>query len=182
MSLDLTDPPRTVLDILTRAANEKKSPWRWPVLVTQGQAYPGARMLVVRAFHRAAREIELHTDVRSAKLDELKAAPACALLFFDKASMVQLRVDGHACILGGDARDAAFARAPQGSLGDYRGLAPGDDPNAPTSAQSQDAAANFAAIQIRVERADLLIIARDGHERRFVDFTADPPGWRRAEP
>ena len=54
MNLDLTDPPRAVLDILTRAANETKSPWRWPVLATQGGAHPGVRMLVVRAFHRAA--------------------------------------------------------------------------------------------------------------------------------
>ncbi len=182
MSLDLTDPPRTVLDILTRAANETKSPWRWPVLATQGGAYPGARMLVVRAFHRAALEIELHTDARSAKLDALRAAPACALLFFDKGSMVQFRVDGRARILDGEARDAAFARAPQGSLDDYRGRVPGDDPDAPASEPSLDAAANFAAISIRLERADLLVIARDGHERRFVDFTADPPRWRRAEP
>ncbi|MGX6649211.1 pyridoxamine 5'-phosphate oxidase family protein [Maricaulaceae bacterium MS644] len=182
MSLDLTDPPRAVLDILTRAANEKKSPWRWPVLATKGGAYPGARMLVVRAFNRAALEIELHTDARSAKLDELQAAPACALLFFDKGSMVQLRVDGRARILHGEARDAAFARAPQGSMDDYRGRAPGDDPDAPASAPSPDAAANFAAISIRMERADLLVIARGGHERRFVDFTADPPAWRRAEP
>lgn len=182
MSLDLTDPPRAVLDRLTRAANDKKSPLRWPVLATKGGAYPGARMLVVRAFHRAALEIELHTDARSAKLDELRAAPACALLFFDKNSMVQLRVDGRARILDGQARDAAFARAPEGSLDDYRGRAPGDDPDAPSSAPSLDAAANFAAISVRVERADLLVIARGGHERRFVDFTADPPDWRRAEP
>lgn len=182
MSLDLTDPPRAVLDRLTRAANDKKSPLRWPVLATKGGAYPGARMLVVRAFHRAALEIELHTDARSAKLDELRAAPACALLFFDKNSMVQLRVDGRARILDGQARDAAFARAPEGSLDDYRGRAPGDDPDAPSSAPSLDAAANFAAINVRVERADLLVIARGGHERRFVDFTAHPPDWRRAEP
>jgi hypothetical protein len=182
MSLDLADPPRAILDHLTRAANNKKSPLRWPVLATKGGAYPGARMLVVRAFHRAALEIELHTDARSAKLDELRAAPACALLFFDKNSMVQLRVDGRARILDGQARDAAFARAPEGSMDDYRGRAPGDDPDAPASAPSLDAAANFAAISVSVERADLLVIARGGHERRFVDFTAHPPDWRRAEP
>lgn len=182
MSPDLTDPPRAVLDILTRAASEKKSPWRWPVLATQGGAYPGARMLVVRAFRRNALEIELHTDARSAKLDELRTSRACALLFFDKGSMVQMRVDGRARILEGDARDAAFSRAPEGSMDDYRGRAPGDDPDAPGSTQSGDAAANFAAISVRLERADLLVIARDGHERRFVDFTADPPRWRRAEP
>lgn len=182
MSPDLADPARAVLDLLTRAAHDRKSPLRWPVLATRGDAYPGARMLVVRAFDRAALEIELHTDARSAKRDELNREPACALLFFDKASMVQLRIDGQAQVLQGAAAAAAFARAPEGSLGDYRGRAPGDNPDAPRSDPSDDAAANFAAIRIRIERADLLVIARDGHGRRFVDFTATPPAWRRAEP
>ncbi|MEQ8406618.1 MAG: pyridoxamine 5'-phosphate oxidase family protein [Oceanicaulis sp.] len=182
MKPDLTDPPRAVLDILSRAANEKKSPWRWPVLVTRGEAYPGARMLVVRAFDRAGPSLELHTDARSAKTGELARDPACALLFFDKGSMVQLRVDGRAGVLTGEAAREAFDRAPEGSLTDYQGLAPGDDPDAPESRDSADARANFAALHIRIERADLLVIGREGHERRFVDFTADPAAWRRAAP
>lgn len=182
MTPDLSDPPRAVLDILTRAANEPKSPWRWPVLVTRGEAFPGARMLVVRAFDRAARTLELHTDGRSAKCAELRRDPACALVFFDKGSMVQLRVDGRARVLSGTAAQAAFARAPDGSLDDYRGRAPGDDPASPQSAESDDARANFAAIEIGIERADLLAISRRGHGRRFVDFTAEPPAWRRAAP
>lgn len=182
MSPDLADPVRAVLDLLTRAVHDRKSPLRWPVLATRGDAYPGARMLVVRAFDREALEIDLHTDARSAKLEELRREPACALLFFDKGAMVQLRIDGRAHILDGAAAAAAFARAPEQSLDDYRGRAPGDDPDAPRSDASDDAAANFAAVRIRMERADLLVIARDGHERRFVDFIATPPAWRRAEP
>jgi hypothetical protein len=180
--VDLRDPPRTVLDILTRAANERKSPWRWPVLVTRGAPYPGARMLVVRKFDRRDRVVELHSDARSAKCAELMQDPACALMFFDKSAMVQLRVDGAAQVLTGADAGPAFARAPAGSLDDYRGRAPGDDPDAPASAESDDARANFAAIRITMERADLLSIGRDGHERRFVDFTCDPPAWRRATP
>lgn len=182
MSPDLNDPPRAVLDILTRAANEPKSPWRWPVLASRGEAFPGVRILVVRAFEREARTLELHTDARSAKCAALRRDPACALLFFDKGSMVQLRVDGHAKVLTGEAAADAFTRAPEGSLNDYRGLEPGDDPAAPASDAADDARANFAAIRIRIERADLLAISREGHERRFIDFTAAPPGWRRAAP
>ncbi|MGJ3232064.1 MAG: pyridoxamine 5'-phosphate oxidase family protein [Oceanicaulis sp.] len=182
MTPDLSDPPRAVLDLLSRAANEKKSPLRWPVLATRGEAFPGARMLVVRAFDRQARTIELHTDARSAKIAELKRDPSCALLFFDKASMVQLRIDAQAEILIGDAAGAAFARAPHSSLDDYRGLASGDDPNAPRSEDSEDARANFAAVRLTLQRADLLVIGRGGHERRFVDFTGADPVWRRAAP
>jgi len=179
---DLTDPPRAVLDGLTRAAKDKKSPWRWPVLCTRGEPYPGARMLVLRAFDRGALEIELHTDARSAKLDDLRTDPACALLFFDTGSMVQLRLDGRAHVLTGEAATAAYERAPESSLDNYRGFAPGDDLDAPHTAPSDDAAGNFAAIRITLERADLLVISRDGHERRFVDFTTAPPSWRRAAP
>ncbi|MFP4519789.1 MAG: pyridoxamine 5'-phosphate oxidase family protein [Oceanicaulis sp.] len=182
MKPDLDDPPRAVLDILTRAADEKKSPWRWPVLATRGGAFPGARMLVVRDFDREARVLELHTDARSAKIAELERDPACALLFFDKSSMVQLRIDGRASVLTGEDAGAAYARAPESSLGDYQGLAPGDDPEAPVSHAGENARANFAALRITLERADLLMISRSGHQRRFVDFTASPPAWRRAAP
>ena len=182
MKPDLSDPPRTVLDILTRAANERKSPWRWPVLATRGEAYPGARMLVVRAFDRAGPALELHTDRRSAKIAELKRDPACALLFFDKTSMTQLRVDGSADVLTGSAAQDAFDRAPEGTLSDYRGLAPGDDPDAPAGRDNAEARSNFAALRVRIDRADFLVIGREGHERRFIDFTTDPPSWRRAAP
>lgn len=182
MTPDLPDPAAAVLDILTRAANEKKSPWRWPVLVTRGEAYPGARMLVVRHFDRSALEIELHTDARSAKITELQRDPACALLFFDKASMVQLRIDGRAAVLTGADAEAAYSRAPKGSLSDYTGLAPGDDPDAPASENRDEPRENFAALRIRIEWADLLKISRNGHDRRFVDFTSAPPQTRRAAP
>lgn len=182
MTIDLSDPARAVLDLLTRAAHDRKSPLRWPVLATRGAAYPGARMLVVRGFDREALDVELHTDARSAKLEELTADPACALLFFDKGSMVQLRVDGRAHIPTGAEADAAYARAPESSRSDYTGLAPGDDPDAPVSPMGEDPRANFAAIRIRIARADLLVISRSGHMRRFVDFTCDPPRWRRAAP
>ncbi|XBQ17124.1 MAG: pyridoxamine 5'-phosphate oxidase family protein [Oceanicaulis sp.] len=183
MNPDFGDPAKTVLDLLTRAANDRRSPLRWPVLATRGDddGWPGARMLVVRAFDRTTLQIELHTDRRSAKCAALQTDPACALLFFDKGAMVQLRVDGRARVhAGGDpAADAAFARAPEGSLDDYRGPPPGAAPDAPGS---DDARANFAAIRISLERADLLKISRDGHQRAFIDFRSEPPTVRGAAP
>ena len=169
------DPVRAVLDLLTRAANDRNAgALRWPVLATASDDHGAdARMLVLRHFDREARVLELHTDSRAPKVAQLRANPACALLFFDHRSKVQVRVRGEARVHTDDAMaDAAFARAPKGSLDDYRGAPPGarldQEPR-----RSEAARDNFAAIRIGMVQADWLTLSRSGHERALVDFSRD---------
>ncbi len=170
------DPVRAVLDLLTRAANDRNAgPLRWPVLASAASdGGADARMLVLRRFEREALTLELHTDARAPKIAQLTAEPRCTLVFFDSRSSVQLRIAGRASVHHGDGvAAAAFSRAPAGSLEDYRGAAPGADFNA-APARSDDARANFAAIRIGMETADRLQLSRQGHERWRVDFRAEP--------
>lgn len=179
-----TDPVRAVLDMLTRAANDRNAgALRWPVLASaHDDRGADARMLVLRRFDRQTRILELHTDARAPKIAQLKTDPRCTLVFFDARSNVQLRVFGEAAVHMNDAHgDAAFERAPAGSLDQYRGARPGarlsDDPE-----RSQDARYNFAAIRVRMLEADRLNLSRSGHERHRVDFSGPEPDAVVVEP
>jgi len=168
---------QAVLDLLTRAANDRNAgALRWPVLASAtADGGVDARMLVLRRFEREALTLELHTDARAPKVAQLLAQPRCTLVFFDARRMVQLRVAGSASIHQSDAiADAAFARAPAASLDDYRGAPPGEALDG-EAAQSQDARANFAAIRVGMESADWLKLSRQGHARWRIDLRADPP-------
>ncbi len=168
---------RAVLDLLTRAANDRNAgALRWPVMASvASDGGADARMLVLRRFDRGGRRLELHTDRRAPKTAQLAAAPSCALVFFDARSSVQLRVRGSAKVhSGNEAARTAFNRAPERSLQDYRGAPPGArlEADAPSS---KDAWSNFAAIEITIETVDWLKLSRDGHERWRVDFTGPEP-------
>ncbi len=182
------DPARAVLDALTRAANDKRSALRWPVLATAGRdGGAEARILVVRHFDREARIIELHTHKRSPKVAALRADPACELLFFDKSHMTQLRVAGSARVhVDDETADEAWDRAPKSSWPDYAGPQPGapleGDEDYDPGEDGARARAGFAAIRIQIEQADRLKVARDGHVRHAVDFTKPAPQARRTRP
>lgn len=177
-------PVRDALDLLTRAANDRNAgALRWPVLASaDAQAGADARMMVLRRFEREDRILELHTDARAPKLDQLRTDPRCTLLFFDSRAMVQLSVQARASIHQGDAlAEAAFSRAPDSAHDDYRGAAPGarlsEDPD-----RSNSAWENFAAIRLSMVSADWLKLSRGGHERWRLDFSTGAPTAEAIEP
>lgn len=182
------DPARRVLDLLTRAANERGSPLRWPVLATHSDGAPGARVVVLRAFDRAALTLDVHTDRRSPKCAEIAADPACTLVVFDPGRKVQMRIEGRARLHAGDdpVAEAGFRAASlaggEAGLADYSGPPPGTDLDGPVDGADADPRANFAVIRIAILSADLLVLARSGHERWRVDFTVQPTQVTRLAP
>lgn len=178
------DAVRAVRDLLTRAAHDRQAgALRWPVLASAARGGGAdARMLVLRQFDRENGVLELHSDARSEKIAQLREQPCCTLLFFDARSNIQLGVRACARVHCGDeVARRAFAQAPEGSLDDYRGAAPGarldDNP-----ARSDEAEANFAVIRLVIEAADWLKLDRDGHRRWRVDFSGEAPAAWAIEP
>lgn len=175
---------QAVLDLLTRAAHDKNAgALRWPILASASpDRGADARMLVLRRFERDALILELHTDARAPKIDQLRAESRCALVFFDTRTKVQLRVFGEAAIHDtGSIAEAAFERVQKASLDEYRGAPPGallaSEPD-----RSDDARANFAVIRIKLLKADWLKLSRSGHERFVVDYTDPSPNAQAIEP
>lgn len=158
-----------------RAGLDRKSPFRWPVLASVG-AHGGAsaRSLVLRAFDRSSRSFELWTDLRSAKVGELRADPRCELHFFDAGAMVQMRA---ACaaklVTQGAAWEASFERASQAGLSDYSSaLAPGTAIDAPQAdCDTSIAREHFLRLDLKLEVLDALHLSRKGHRRAVIDWT-----------
>jgi len=131
------------LDALVRAAHDKRSPLRWPVLATARPENAGAsaRIVVLRDFQRSSRTAEFWTDRRSAKVAELDSCPRATLHFFDRSRMVQMRARGPAqTVTGGDDWTRALAEE------------------------------NFTLLQVSIETLDWLSLSREGHARAFLDW------------
>ncbi|MEO0815775.1 MAG: pyridoxamine 5'-phosphate oxidase family protein [Pseudomonadota bacterium] len=180
---DLAAVAQSCLDALTRAAHDKKSPLRWPVLISAG-VNEGAegRVVVLRGFDRTRRRVEIWTDRRSGKVMELRSDPFVSLLFFERAKMIQMRAKGRAEIVtDGEGWEKAFERANHASLDDYTTTsAPGDALNeADISRQISLAQETFTQILIEIDRIDWLHLSRDGHRRAFLDWRPDSDhSWR----
>ena len=80
---------------------------------------PALRTVVLRSADPAARRLEIRTDRRSVKVVEIEADPTVALLLYEAADEVQIRVEGRAQLLpSGAALDAAWADALEASFAD----------------------------------------------------------------
>ena len=153
------------LTLLARAAADKKSPMRWPVLCTAG---PSGRIVVLRGFDQATRVCRLYTDRRTTKMRDLSASPKAELVFFDPGKMLQIRVSGPTRIVtSGQDWEAALSGLPNAALQDYAALlAPGAQLSG-ASAEFDPAtiAGNFAMIEVTGEAIDWLCLDRNGHRR-----------------
>ena len=91
---------------LIRGVHDRHAPARHPTLatVTPG-GRPQARTVVLRAADKTAGTLDIHTDLRSAKVEDLRATPFAALHVWDASAHLQLRLEAHVTILIG--RDVA---------------------------------------------------------------------------
>ena len=81
---DFTSIDESAWAALQEAAAEPRSPFRHLVLCSVGRGHtPRARTLVLRSARRTRRELELHTDTRSPKWQELGANPKVTILGYD---------------------------------------------------------------------------------------------------
>ena len=87
---------------------------------------PQARTVVLRAFDRPAGSLHIYTDVRSAKVAELRASPHAAIHVCDGSVHLQLRLLADVAVLTGPDVAALWTRVPQGARTAYGSMpAPG---------------------------------------------------------
>lgn len=174
--------------LLVRSAVDAKSDFRLPVLGTQTPTNAAQRIVVLRAADAAAGTLLIHTDVRSAKVQQLKDNPVAALLFYDKAKKVQLRVTAVASVHTDDEiANQLWQSESATSLKGYLGqLAPGTacaerEHNLPTEfiesipdrSQLEAARPNFAAISFQATQLDWLQLNRSGHLQAQFNYAED---------
>ena len=166
---------------LQRATQDRHHEWRTPVLATVGQnASPQARTVVLRHADSKLRLLQIYTDSRSPKVDDLRGKPEVLLVFWSKRLSWQLRVRAIASVqLDGPVVDAGWAKVSQSATaGDYlSAIAPGQKllADGPLSAVPQRPH-HLAVVSLQVQEIDWLELARSGHRRAGI--SADGWEWR----
>ena len=167
-------------DLIVKSVRARTAPMHTPVVSTIGRdGRPRSRVVVLRAFEPESRVLRFHTDVRSEKYHELAADPRIAVLFYDPAEKIQLRVEGHATLHRDDeVGDAAWASSQAMSKLCYA-TEPGpgyeidhrDDFYLPRDrAEAETGRAHFAAVTIVIDELDFLWLGSEGNRRAVYRF------------
>jgi hypothetical protein len=155
---------------LGRASQDRHHAWRTPVLATVDKdGAVNARTVVLRSVDVANQTLQIYTDLRSPKVQELIDQPEAMFVFWSARLNWQLRV--RVCVsnqTSGPQVEAHWERVQQtAAAADYLGaLAPGspcaDTFSALTLPQQNN---NFTLLVAQVSEIDWLELGRAGHRR-----------------
>lgn len=176
--------------LLEEAIDDTTSPVRTPVLIsvaTDGLAQ--GRTVVLRGINRQQRQLHIYTDVRSAKVAQLRAHPACTLVAYQPNPMMQLRLGSDAIVNHNNAiTHQAWAMMPGPNRCNYLthpdpgsisvqatdGRPAINAESVPTHDENEIAYSHFAVIVFTINQLEWLYLPRRGHRRaRFSWNGAD---------
>lgn len=166
--------------LLSRAVADRRSPMHTLSLGTAGlDGRPRMRSVILRGFEAATLSLRFHTDLRSAKVAELRRDPRLAMLGYDPGLKVQIRVEGeatlhHANAVAGRAwatsqpmsRQCYGAEPGPGTpIGDGGAFSlPGAEPD------FEAGETNFVAVVCAIATLDWLHLAHSGHRRAHFEW------------
>ena len=153
---------------LARGARDAADPFRLVALATTGDAGPEVRMLALRRVDRGRGTVEMHSDLRTGKIEALRVDPRAALLAWDATARLQLRLRLAVRIVEADA--ARWADVPADARLNYgTNPAPGTRVSSPLDVTRTPSRARFAAIVGRVASIDVVSLAHEPHRRAMLD-------------
>lgn len=172
---DLAAIEAAVWQQLEQAVRDKAHPWRFAVMASTDGEQAQARMVVLREFDPAQRELVIFTDARSPKVRQLQARPQAVLVLWSAELAWQLRLSVAVEIeTSGLAVSSRWARLKMSPAAlDYLSpLAPGSPLEHPLPQRGERE--HFALLRARIERCDWLALGTQGQRR--AEFG---PGLRR---
>jgi general stress protein 26 len=155
---------------LGRASQDRHHAWRTPVLATVGKdGGVNARTVVLRSVDVACQTLQIFTDRRSPKVEEIVNEPKAMFVFWSARLSWQLRV--RVCVANqtsGSQVEAHWQRVQQtAAAADYLGaLAPGSPcPETFSACKLPQQDNNFTLLIAQVLEIDWLELGRAGHRR-----------------
>lgn len=160
---------------LSDGVARRDAPARHPTFATISPAgWPEARTVVLRRADRAARVVDLHTDLHSAKVESLRRTPQAALHVWDEAYRLQIRLSTVVTIRSGAEVAGLWARVPDPSRQSYGVIPPPGTPiNAALAYEKRPDPATFAVLDCAIVAVDLVHL---GDQHRRAGFSA-ATGW-----
>ncbi len=145
---------------------DRRAASRHPALATTGASGPEARVVVLRAANRSLSTVTIYTDLRSAKINDLKMEPCASLLIWEQKTKLQIRLRVHVEITSGNAVAEPWRRVPNAARKVYGNHpAPGtiiDQPEHLTSEANREA---FAVLTCRIIEIETLYLGQNLHRR-----------------
>lgn len=154
---------------LVRGVHDRHAPARHPTLGTvTPQGLPQLRTVVLRAADKADATLRMYTDLHSAKVAELRAAPVAALHVWDSSAHLQTRISGVVTIVAGPDVAPVWDQMPEHGRRAYGSAPPPGHPVATSLdyAKVPDPAA-FAILHLQVDMIDVLHLGPDHRRARF---------------
>lgn len=158
---------------LAMAATGPDHPARLVSLATVSTAGgPEVRTVVLRSADPRAAQVEVQTDLHSDKITSLRARPEAAIVLWDEAARLQLRLTGGVAIRHGEALRAVWEQVPDLNRQSY-GItpAPGTPIEGPLDYVKRPDLESFAVLDIAVESLDIVHLGE--RHRRAVYRRAD---------
>ncbi|UWQ19001.1 pyridoxamine 5'-phosphate oxidase family protein [Jannaschia sp. M317] len=151
---------------LARGAAKADDPFRFTTLATLGAEGPEARIVGLR--RAGAGQVEVHSDLRTAKVTALRRDPRAALLFWDPDTQEQLRLSVRLTVFPADpSRWAAIP--PEARLNYGTDPAPGTPIDDPDRLTRTPEAARHGTLTGPVLRMDAVSLAHDPHRRAVFE-------------
>lgn len=167
---DLGDLYSQVWTRLGRGVQDKHASARHPTLATIGtNGLPQARTVVLRAADKSSATLDIHTDLHSAKVTELRANPGAALHVWDTSPHLQMRIEADVAILSGADVADIWKRVPGPARLAYGSTPSPGQPieDALAYEKSPDPAA-FAVLRLKVIAIDALHLGPDHRRARYM--------------
>jgi pyridoxamine 5'-phosphate oxidase len=83
---------KKIWDLLFDAVKNRSSEFRTPVFICGNEKDLDGRVVVLRKVDDHNNFIQYHSDIRSTKINKIKANPNCSILFYGKEEKIQLRI------------------------------------------------------------------------------------------
>lgn len=154
---------------LVQGVEDRDAPARHPTLATvTPDGLPDLRTVVLRAADPLARTLDIHTDLRSAKVAALRRNPNAGLHVWDSAAFLQTRIMARVDILTGAAVAAIWARVPQASQPAYGTQpAPGTPIEGALDYHKTPDPDAFAVLRLSVQSIDAVHLGPQHRRARF---------------
>jgi 3-hydroxyisobutyrate dehydrogenase len=99
---DITFVEHICWQMLSDAAKDRKHPMHTVVIGTSAGALAQMRTVVLRRVDLDTRKLYFHTDIRSAKIDQIRATGQLSWLAYDPSRRSQIRLSGSTILHHGD--------------------------------------------------------------------------------
>jgi len=186
---DLPATLRKLETLFSGAQSQPDHPFRKPFLATIGQdGHPKSRIIILREVDWGEKTLRLHTDVRSAKVAEIRANPNVNLAFYHAGEEIQVQLSATANVHTDDAyADQAWEASSPSSLRAYlanalsgavsktpiSGLPAEVEGFLPSRGQVEAGRKNFAAIEVKVRQIEWLLLSPSGNRRARFEIEQD---------